>query len=382
LIAHHCFINDECIMNLADGIFLGELNLANNQITDTGLAYFLEIASTNALQKLNIAFNELSDDGLSALGASLNNNSIHTLFLSGNAFTADGIGHFIPQLPMSQVQTLVLDNMALGDEVAITFANYFNNQGKTPLLFLSLADNGITNVGAQTLFYAQTNLLSLILANNILDDAVSEDIHHFLENNPQLERINLASNLFNNTLLNHLRVPSNTSNLTQVDVSNNALNSESVLDFAKKLMTPTPRRAMLGEPTLSLDERKALMKTEVTTALQTIYFGETVLDSRANLALKQVNTAIGIQAIQTNQDHTDNPYLFYSTSQTVKNPLSVNPAIAMAGVALSPFGVSMLVGLGLAGGIIILCLLYRGIEKSYNYCRSNPEPESDTQPAL
>lgn len=376
LIAGRCEINDEVLLELADGLDLMEtLILPNNAISDMGLQYFISTKRLLKLIDFDISFNQITDDSMGMLGQMLSKNNLTRLSLSGNALTPDGFSILIPYLPQSRLRAIDIEHMPLADELAFIFAEHFKNK-TLGIHSLNMGDIGLTNAGAEAVLALKTELLSLSLDHNLFDDGIRQGLQAFINRNPQLTILNMGSNLVNGSLLNGFAGSLAASELSRLNLNGNALDASSVLDFASSLIS-LPEGTQLDQPDLSLDARRALMRSKPTTRLTEINMQDLPLSQDEHRVFGRLNTAINIDfqtnnwRMQTNA-MANNPYNFHRALPASGHSASTLAArTALSGLALSPFGMSFIIAMGIVGIVVLAYLLYRATEKIVEYCRSD-----------
>lgn len=381
-IAVNSNIDDGALLGFADGLNLTpSLILSRNAITDFGLAYFLTANNLTQLTHFDVAFNQLSDESIPTFNTLLASIPLQSLTLSSNSFTAEGLAGLLPGLSSSALHILNLEHMQLTNKFAWALYQAFENS-TLPIKHLGLADTGLTNPGIEAVLSLRSKLLSLSLNDNECNDEVGETLHEFLAGNPQLERLNLAGNYFNGSVLNAFAGSLKDAQLSQLNVSGNALDSKSMQDFAGNLLSPLPAGVTLDADSLSLDARRALMRATPTSRLQQIAVQNLPLSAQERLVFDRLNTAIGIEfetggTLMHESHFASNRYQFHAERSLPATSSNQVAGAVISGLALSPFAMSLLIGFGIAGVVILACLLYRGLEKRYHYGQSDPsEPKS------
>lgn len=383
----NCKLKDEGLLALAPGVaMLERLSLANNEVTYLGLHYFIQTANFSALQFFDLSFNQVTDAGMLSLGEMLSQGNLTELRLSGNLLSPQGLHRLMPYLAKSQLETFILENIFLGDDAARLFAQEFKNKTLS-ILHLSLAGTGLTNEGMDALRDADTGLTQLTLARNLIDARIRQSMRLFIDSNPQLETLNMANNRLNGTFIQKFGRDLHASKLANLNLDGNAIDARSALVFASELIAPVPAGVELSDPQISLDARRALMRAKPTTHLSHIDLGDMPSNSEVKTAFNRLNTAFDLQWELHNSGSAPSAalsrYGFYRHSPAIR-PLADAPAAthpAAAGLMLSPFALSLIIGLGVVGVIILASLLYRAAAKSYEYCRSGQQ-KPDELPSL
>jgi Ran GTPase-activating protein (RanGAP) involved in mRNA processing and transport len=152
---------------------LTNLQLADNLLSDVGLAHLSQALSHRSLQIMNVANNQFSDSGLQKLAEGIQPSVLHTLDISGHTFSAQSLRYFSETLKKSSLKTLTLHDGHLESEDLVSLQDCLKN-----LIYLDLSDNLLIDKDIPFLFkqLSASALKTLILARNEFTDQAAHRI--------------------------------------------------------------------------------------------------------------------------------------------------------------------------------------------------------------
>jgi len=220
---------------------LTDLNLANNEIRDTGLK---DLRKNPGLVKLTLKENQITSIGVKDVAA---HHNITYLDLGWNEVDPDGLGILfksstLKYLNLNRQFGVNRQSYRMDDSAIQVLADGLANN--TTLLTLSLSDNNINGsqkikklAGALTL---NTTLTSLDLSKNNISDTGMKVLSSILPDIKSLNTLNLSSNNINVRGIEAIgdNLNKNTT-LTELHLSRNNLGSEGAMGLAGLLIDNT-----------------------------------------------------------------------------------------------------------------------------------------------
>ena len=175
---------------------LQNLNLRNNNISDTGAALIAQAIEVNKVEEtLNISCNKFSDDGVTAICNCLTNNYVlQELYMSENEVSSKGANE-IAKLIGKNISLKVLDisSMCIHDDGVTEICKCLKHNTSLHVLDLSL--NKITDIGAKEIAEAlkgNTTLQKLNITGNKISDDGASSISASLKHNHCLKELYMS----------------------------------------------------------------------------------------------------------------------------------------------------------------------------------------------
>ena len=224
-----------------------------------------------SVTSLDLTFNKIGVGAAEALLQSLNQlPNLKGLYLDGNFLRSGGISH----LHLTQLRRIGLRSCFVGDDgVQSLTANIF--QQESPIVFLNLKDNDITDAGIRHLvngaFVVPTagpggpqhncrHMSRLNLSNNDLgDEAIAFLAVHGLEGLPVLEDLLLSSCNFGDMGMEHLaRHLRNHGKLDWLDVCDNRIGNRGCQELSVRIPPKLTKIAIKGNDLIGDEGRERL----------------------------------------------------------------------------------------------------------------------------
>jgi Ran GTPase-activating protein (RanGAP) involved in mRNA processing and transport len=173
---------------------LEELNLANNKLTDVGMANLAPLfgkLNTNSIRKLNLTNNSISSAGLAKLFEALyDNKTIQDLILDHNNFVGSGVFYYLNTLLLETQSLRVLSFEKCDIEKYIAEEIKAGLTRNATLTHLILRNNSLYDEGCEHLcdaLHDNTRLKLLDISDNKLREKSGAAIGNMLKKNRYLE---------------------------------------------------------------------------------------------------------------------------------------------------------------------------------------------------
>jgi YD repeat-containing protein len=244
-----------------------QLDLRANLFTDQGIILFFQsLRGTQTIVAIDLGNNPLGEESLEAISLALPQTPLHTLGLGDNQFSVPGLTRLLEAILESGVESINLAGNSLKDEGAFSLANALSPFNRSWARW-DLSNNGITEAGGKALMqgFARHRIRHLVLANNQLGSMTLQRL--VMHRGSGLERLDMAYNQVDSQGLDLLAAYLPQSSIEMLDLSHNNLRDSGAVRLGQVLID-VPEKDKLSDPSLSLDQQRALYLAKPTTPLR------------------------------------------------------------------------------------------------------------------
>jgi Ran GTPase-activating protein (RanGAP) involved in mRNA processing and transport len=257
-------VDSEGAQLLANGLNLANLqtlDLGFNPIADQGLIALVQELGYSALQTLLLRSIQITDNSLIALGKYLQLSSVKVLDLSTNYdLTDQGLALFLQTALQAKLLALELSQVKLGDTSIQALADYLP---KSSLKTLRLTSDFITDKNVAVLLsnLQTANLAELDLSFNFLGDGGAIALAKHLTAS-QLVKLNLVGNQIGNYGIRALAQALPGSKLAHLTLGDNRIEADGAKALATALVRPSCAPLIAWETSLTFT--KDIAQTRLT----------------------------------------------------------------------------------------------------------------------
>lgn len=312
---------------------LTNLSLSNAELGKRGINYlFSGLKENKSIKQLSLNGIRLTSDELTIIANALNQTAITSLSLDNCEITTEDFINWLQALPDDCVlEQLILSNNFLTDEAILVLSHEMTSE-KLKLNFLDLSNTKITDESGVQLARASTNVTTLILTDNLLNDGTAIALSKVLPVS-RLKTLILRQNYIRSKGAAEMGAALPHSQLAILDLSNNPA-GEGMRAIAENLVTEVSYLKQDGDKHLSIDAKRALYKAQPNTQLKEADFSNTTLSNKdaremcrvlsragiddVTLSPNPTVTAVDLKTCATSSASVLQPFSFFSASNQVE----------------------------------------------------------------
>ncbi len=276
-----CHLTDQQIIRLAPyfkNSSIKNLSVSGNQLTGEGVANLLSNFNPNQQVSVDVSDNRIFDRDMRIIAEVAEGLSLNLLNLADNHFSVKGLQFLLDKIPQIQINGINVANNSLGDDLADAFYNLLT-QFKTTLRSINLANNDLTEIGGITLAkgIAQSNstISQVELQNNPeCGGAVASAFATTITLKQDLNYLDLSFCGIDSQGGKDLCTVIQQCSLETLLLNGNLFDDTVGICFAENLITPTPNLYNAYQDNTHNDEARRIRKSVPATQLQRLEIGE------------------------------------------------------------------------------------------------------------